>query len=116
MTDIYLHFPMCALRIIWKRSRAGGSKTKGPSGEQAVCVERFVATGSLQLLDTLATRLPNHCLLLADFDALPVMPTSPFDDLQPPLNSPVVSSKGGRQDYLSYLLLLLLLLLLLTTA
>jgi hypothetical protein len=65
--------------------------------------DRFVATGSLQLLSTLADRFPNHCLLAADFDTLPVQPTSPFADEQPAINSPVVSSEGGRVDYPTYL-------------
>jgi hypothetical protein len=66
--------------------------------------ERFVPTGSLQMLDTIASRFPHHCLIAADFDKLPpASPAASGPGRRPALNAPVVSSRGGKVDHRSYL-------------
>ena len=48
----------------------------------------YLPTASLQLLETLAHALPNHQLIVADFDALP--------DVQlPGTNAPLVAATVG---------------------
>jgi hypothetical protein len=93
--------------VIWQRGLLGGlraqteewlARTHGGPPSQ-----RFVATGSVQLLESLRLAAPNHVLIAADFDALPPPSGISHTHADTALNAPIVSSAGGKVDHGSYL-------------